>query len=475
MGFIVFLLVVIIGILLYIAIKYQNANKKMHETLDSYVANHKMVSDIDLYRAKQEREAEMENSIREEEAARFALMKKSLQLELDELRSDVIIEGGFIDEYIDVKAVDLKNKLSVIREKQKEMVKSGKALTITSTEKQSVIKKQAQQILRCFDAETAIIMGDVTVNNVDSSRNKINNAFNKINKIFDVDGVQITRAYLSTKLDEMSLVYSHLRRVEEEKEIQKENRERIREEEKARRELERREQEIDKDIKQHQNEVNKLMKYMQKAHDDIERQLYIDKIQELEARLKNLEEDKKDVSNRRQNAKAGFVYIISNVGSFGENVYKIGMTRRLEPMDRIRELSSASVPFAFDVHALIFSEDAPGLESTLHRYFDSKRVNKVNPRKEFFKVNLEEIKRIVLENHNATVNFVDIPDATEYKETLKLEGKSLPVEVDYSETKVSHEVRPNSQFKTVPKKTVAKARPVKVKPVKRNETQQFAN
>ena len=144
-------------------------------------------------------------------------------------------------------------------------------------------------------------------------------------------------------------------------------------------------------------------------------------------------------------------------------------------LSRIRELSSASVPFVFDVHALIFSEDAPGLESTLHRYFDSKRVNKVNPRKEFFKVNLEEIKRIVLENHNATVNFVDIPDATEYKETLKLEGKSLPVEVDYSETKVSHEVRPNSQFKTVPKKAVAKARPVKVKPVKRNETQLFAN
>ena len=96
------------------------------------------------------------------------------------------------------------------------------------------------------------------------------------------------------------------------------------------------------------------------------------------------------------------------------------MTRRLEPMDRISELSSASVPFPFDVHALIFSDDAPGLENILHQHFDKVRVNKVNPRKEFFKIDLEEIKRVVLENHNATVKFVDIPDATEYRETLKM-------------------------------------------------------
>lgn len=165
------------------------------------------------------------------------------------------------------------------------------------------------------------------------------------------------------------------------------------------------------------------MGYMQKSSDDVEKQLYIDKIKELEDKLKGLEADKEDVLNREQNTRAGFVYIISNIGSFGEQVYKIGMTRRLEPMERIEELSSASVPFKFDVHALIFSEDAPALEAVLHQTFRDNQVNKVNPRKEFFKVDLEEIKRIVRENHNATVQFIDVPEAEEYRETLRLEAQ----------------------------------------------------
>jgi len=156
------------------------------------------------------------------------------------------------------------------------------------------------------------------------------------------------------------------------------------------------------------------MGYMQKAKDDIKRKLYLDKIAELERKLKALEADKENVLQREQNTRAGFVYIISNIGSFGERVFKIGMTRRLEPMDRIAELSSASVPFPFDVHALIFSEDAPGLEAILQQHFSAERVNKVNPHKEFFRVDLDAIKDIVLKNHNATVKFVDIPDTTEY-------------------------------------------------------------
>ena len=159
---------------------------------------------------------------------------------------------------------------------------------------------------------------------------------------------------------------------------------------------------------------------MSKSKDEVERKLYADKISEIQDKLKDIESSKENVLQREQNTRAGFVYIISNIGAFGEGVFKIGMTRRLEPMDRISELSSASVPFPFDVHALIFSDDAPGLENILHQHFDKVRVNKVNPRKEFFKIDLEEIKRVVLENHNATVKFVDIPDATEYRETLKM-------------------------------------------------------
>ena len=230
-----------------------------------------------------------------------------------------------------------------------------------------------------------------------------------------------TEVFTACVVHELSLVYAYMLKVDEEREQKKAIREQMIEEEKVRREIEREKQKIEKEETQFSNEVKKLMGYMQKAKDDVEKQLYIDKIQELEEKLKALASDKENVLEREQNTRAGFVYIISNIGSFGESIFKIGMTRRLDPMDRISELSSASVPFPFDVHALIFSEDAPALETLLHHHFQKRQVNKVNPRKEFFKVDLEEIKKLVLENHNATVQFVDVPDAAEYRETLRIE------------------------------------------------------
>ena len=159
---------------------------------------------------------------------------------------------------------------------------------------------------------------------------------------------------------------------------------------------------------------------MQKTQDDVEKQLYIDKIKELNDKLKQLEADKATVLEREANARAGYVYIISNLGSFGQDVYKIGMTRRLEPMDRIKELGSASVPFEFDVHAMIFSDDAPALETALHQAFEKQSVNRVNLRKEFFKVSLDDIEKVVKENFNNTVKFTRIPVAKEYNETLEI-------------------------------------------------------
>lgn len=150
------------------------------------------------------------------------------------------------------------------------------------------------------------------------------------------------------------MIYAYMLKEDEEREQRKAIREQMVEEEKVRREIEREKAKIEKEETQFNNEVKKLMSYMQKSQDSAERQLYIDKINELQERIKQLEVDKKNVFDREQNTRAGFVYIISNIGSFGDQAYKIGMTRRLEPMDRISELSSASVPFPFDVHAMIF-------------------------------------------------------------------------------------------------------------------------
>ena len=162
------------------------------------------------------------------------------------------------------------------------------------------------------------------------------------------------------------------------------------------------------------------MQYLSAARDEIQSRMYVDKIKELEEKLVVLEKDEANVLEREQNTRAGFVYVISNIGAFGEGVYKIGMTRRLEPMDRVKELSDASVPFTFDVHAMIFSVDAPALETVLHKHFKERQLNLVNPRKEFFRVDLAEIKELVLKNHNATVEFMDVPNAFDFRESMRM-------------------------------------------------------
>ena len=125
-----------------------------------------------------------------------------------------------------------------------------------------------------------------------------------------------------------------------------------------------------------------------------------------------------------QQTKRGHVYVISNIGSFGEEVFKIGLTRRLEPLDRVKELGDASVPFSFDVHAMIFSEDAPKLEKELHSLFNNRQVNKVNPRKEFFKVPVVEIKKEI-EKLGLETHWTMRSEALEYRESLQLEKKAL--------------------------------------------------
>ena len=335
--------------------------------------------------------------------------------ELDELVKS--FDYSSFDSY---SSEECKNKLAIMKQEEKQLLKDNKAVSAVYEGPKKQLNNYIKQIIRCFNSECDNITLSVSVKNIESLRNKISKSFDTINALFKNNGVQLTIDLLEYKLKELTLLYEYEQKYQQEKEIQKAIREQMVEEEKARKELEKREAEIEKDEKQFNKEISKMMKYLQKADNDVEKQIYADKIKELEEKLKTLEIEKADVINRRQNAKAGFVYIISNIGSFGEDVYKIGMTRRLEPMDRIKELSSASVPFEFDVHAMIFSEDAPALEASLHSHFDKNRVNKINPRKEFFKVKVDEIEKFVDDTFDKTVQFTKIPVAKEYRDTLSL-------------------------------------------------------
>ena len=372
------------------------------------------------------KEEDLQDSFSEKEAlfdkklSNLQKQQMAITSELSDLESEVLIAHYNFSDYDGLASEECKNKIALIKQQEKDFLKSGDALYITSDGKKKEINDNCKQILRCFNAECDNILFNLSVKNIDSMRNKIAKSFESLNKIFSVDGIAMNSKLLEMKLDELNLSYTFELKREQEKEQQKAIKEQMIEEEKIRREIERKKQKIEKDETQFNNEITKLISYMQKTQSDIEKQLYVDKIKELESKLSELEKEKENVLEREANALAGFVYVISNIGSFGDDIYKIGMTRRLEPMDRIKELSNASVPFEFDVHAMIFSDNAPELENTLHQHFEKQSVNRVNLRKEFFHVSLDEIETFVKNNFNNTVEFIRIPAASEYRQTLAI-------------------------------------------------------
>ena len=171
---------------------------------------------------------------------------------------------------------------------------------------------------------------------------------------------------------------------------------------------------VEAEEKKYQNEIEKLFAQAETAN-DVEKEKLQARILELQAQLSDVAVQKERIASLA-NGRAGNVYIISNLGSFGENMFKIGMTRRLEPQDRIDELGSASVPFKFDVHSFIFSNDAVGLEAKLHEMLNSKRVNKVNRRKEFFYTSIDELEKLVQEIE-PTAEFNRTMIAEEYRQS----------------------------------------------------------
>ncbi|UCK03580.1 DUF4041 domain-containing protein [Staphylococcus aureus] len=341
------------------------------------------------------------------------------------------IELTYPFDLVEVDSSQINTYIKKLQMKEKELLNLEEVKIFNvSTENKRHQNAQAKQIIRLFNAETSQLINKVNSKNIESMQNKIFKSYegiNKIfksyegiNKIFETDNVRIPETLLDIKLEMLDLMHKYQVKIEDEKIIRREERARLKEIEQAEKEMEKKLKELDKDIRHHNNEIKKLTMYLNNTDLQVEKELYIEKIRELDQSLKNLNSERENVEDRKDNAQSGFVYIISNIGSFGENVYKIGVTRRLEPMDRINELSSASVPFEFDVHALIFSENAFELKNKLHEYFKKYKVNKVNGRKEFFKVNINEIKDKVLSEHNSTVQFIDEPKAIQYRETLRL-------------------------------------------------------
>ena len=247
----------------------------------------------------------------------------------------------------------------------------------------------------------------------------------------------VTRFVTETKalfLDAVKVEYEYYLRKERAKEEQKALREQMRLEMEERRRLEAEQKKIEAEEAKYSSEISKLRAQIESAEGEKLQQL-MDRIAELEAKQATVAE-KKDMIAKLQNGKAGYVYVISNLGSFGDRVFKIGMTRRMEPQERIDELGSASVPFCFDVHSFIFSEDAPALESAIHHRLNAKRVNKVNLRKEFFDISIDELEALVCELE-PTAEFCRTMAAEQYRQSMSMvEGfdpDSFDCDIEYDQ------------------------------------------
>ncbi len=323
-----------------------------------------------------------------------------------------------------------KERLNKIREAQKTLIKNNQAVTGnmnwtvngSASEGKKMVKDMQKLLLRAFNSECDEVISRVTYANIELSEKRINTSFEAVSKLGRIMSVAITSQYLKAKIEELYLAFEYKQKKQEEKEEQKELRAQLREEAKLQKEIEEARKKIQKEQKHYQNALDSINKQLLTATDEQKAELEQKKA-EIEAQLGEIDKNIKDIDYRESNAKAGYVYIISNIGAFGENIYKIGMTRRLDPQERVDELSDASVPFNFDIHAMIFSDNAPALEAALHKAFEDKKLNMVNHRREFFNVTLDEIKTVVMENFDKSVEFIDVPEAEQYRTSLKMKEK----------------------------------------------------
>jgi Domain of unknown function (DUF4041)/Meiotically up-regulated gene 113 len=309
--------------------------------------------------------------------------------------------------------VAYKAELATVKDRIKAMARAGKAVvgatnwTVNGSAAQGgrMVRDFSKLMLRAYNAEADNLVRTMRPYKLQSAIERLDKSAQTIERLGKTMDIRVGREYRAVRVKELRLTADHLAKAEEEKERVRAERERQREEDKARKEFER--------------EKARLLKersHVEVALARLEANGDAGGAADLRAKLADVESAISDVEGRAANVRAGYVYVISNIGAFGERMVKIGMTRRLEPMDRVRELGDASVPFRFDVHALIFSADAVGLENRLHQEFAQRRVNQVNLRREFFYATPAEV-RAVLERiaGNHLLEYNEVPEALEYR------------------------------------------------------------
>jgi len=323
---------------------------------------------------------------------------------------------------------EYKTRLDSVRERQKAMIRNGEAaigdtgwaVNGSKAEGRKLVNDMIKLVIRSFNNEADYCVDNVKFDNIGLGEKRIRQTFEACNRLGRVMTVRLVDQYLNLKIEELSLAHEYQVKKQQEKEEAKQLRAELREQQKLDQEIRVAREKIAKERKHFVAALRDLRDRLKRSLTKEERESLTVKIAEVEAGKAELDNEEKLIDYREQNAKAGYVYVISNIGAFGEGVYKIGMTRRLDPMERIDELGDASVPFWFDVHAMVFSANAPALEAKLHERFSAGRLNKVNGRKEFFRADIAEIESVIRENYDAVIEVAHDAPAEQYRESLRL-------------------------------------------------------
>lgn len=378
-------------------------------------------SEAERLRTEAQREAErtiaearrdVEQLLAEAATQRAEVTRLAAEL-VDARRGIAIQELGLYDfEHPAEESATLANQLAALRLEIKQTVATGGATVATEnfTYNNSVpkgrkfVKDMSKTMLAAYNAEAENCIKTVRAGGLETARIRLSKVVDRVEKNGSMIDLRITSRYHNLRLDELALAARHLEAVKAAKEAERERRAELREQKKVEDELRRERERLQKERDHYANALAALQ-----ARGDVAG------AEALQAKLADVDKALVDVDYREANIRAGYVYVISNVGAFGERMVKIGMTRRLDPMDRIRELGDASVPFRFDVHALFFAENAVGIEAMLHRDLAGARVNRMNPRREFFYVTPAEVLEALREHDIAVVEFKTEPDAEEFR------------------------------------------------------------
>jgi hypothetical protein len=366
------------------------------------------------------------------EYEQFRQQRTTLVAELDQLRRQVVeTQEAIILQEVGIyryrhpleDAVAYKVRLSGLQAQIKDAIRAGSAVqgatnwTVngSATQGRKMVRELSKLMLRAYNAEADSAVRSMKPYTLESAIARLEKSRDTIVKLGGTMNIRVTDHYHRLRVTELELTADYLAKAAEEKERERTERERLRDEERAKRELER---ELERLRKEQEHYMTVLATYQAQGDAGA--------VAKAEAKLAEIADGLDGLNRRAANIRAGYVYVISNVGAFGPKMVKIGMTRRLEPMDRIRELGDASVPFLYDVHALVFSEDAVGLETHLHHALADRRVNMVNARREFFYASPAEVRDLLAALDLSMLSYVDEPEALEWHQSQTARSAMQP-------------------------------------------------